>query len=124
MILVQVLFDKGERLESPKVLFGEIKKYRDKLKPSHKSYLMLRDEEGKSLLPPLYNYDDIFMKDGGLTVVFRGTERIKTEHGSDEFMQEWEVNYCSDTRITTDILKHTAGADRIHRVDDETNETI
>lgn len=119
MILVQVLYEKGERLETPKIFFGEIKKYRDKLKPTHKSYLMLRDETGKSLLPPLYNYDDIFMKDGGLTVIYRGTERIKTEQGNDEFIQEWEINYCSDTRITEDILTHTAGADRIHR-DDET----
>jgi hypothetical protein len=85
-----------------------------------KPYLMLRDEDtGQSLLPPLYNYDDIFMKDNGLTVVYRGIERIKEEDRIREFLQEWEIEYCSDTTITDQINTHISGVERVHRENDE-----
>lgn len=120
MITVQIMYDKGVRLETPMMKFGSLKRYHDKTKMGSKPYLMLRDEDtGQSLLPPLYNYDDIFMKDNGLTVVYRGIERIKEEDRIREFLQEWEIEYCSDTTITDQINKHISGVERVHRENDE-----
>ena len=120
MITVQIMYDKGVRLETPMMKFGSLKRYHDKTKQFSKPYLMIRDEDtGQSLLPPLYNYDDIFMKDNGLTVVYRGIERIKEEDRIREFLQEWEIEYCSDTTITDQINKHISGVERVHRENDE-----
>ncbi len=115
-VVVQVLNHKGERMESPRAFSGNLKRYQNKLKIGSKPYLILRDEDtGESLLPPLYGYSDIFMKDGGLTIVYRGIERVKDESGVYDYPQEWEVEYCSDTRIYLDIKEHTQGVDKITR---------
>lgn len=115
MIGVNVLYKQGVRLEVPELKFGDLKRYQDKSKAYSKPYLMLRNSEGVSLLPPLYNYDDIFMKDGGLTIIFRGTERVKEEDLIKEYLQEWEVEFCTDTDIFTKIEKYTSGVERKHR---------
>lgn len=116
-VVVQVLNHKGVRLESARALSGVLKRYQNKEKVASKPYLMLRDENtGESLLPPLYGYKDIFMRDGGLTVIYRGIERINEFDGSfTDYPQEWEVEYCSDTRIFLDIKDHTQGVDSITR---------
>lgn len=120
-VVVQVLKNRGETMDAPKAYSGVLKRYQNIEKVGSRPYLILRDEDtGASLLPPLYNYKDIFMRDGGLTVIYRGVERI---HGIDvmgndthiDYVQEWEVEYCSDTRIHLDIKEHTQGADNIIR---------
>lgn len=116
-VLVHVLYENGQRLDNPKVLCGELKRYHNKDIQFSKPYLMLRDAEtGKSLTAPLRNYNDIFMRDGGTTIVYRGTERIRRDETQfEDVRQEWEVDYCTDTTIYTTIQEHTAGADRISR---------
>jgi len=115
-VVVQVLKCRGENMDAPKAYSGVLKRYQNIEKVGSRPYLILRDEDtGASLLPPLYNYKDIFMRDGGLTVIYRGVERIHGDEGFDDFVQEWEVEYCSDTRIHLDIKEHTQGADNIIR---------
>ena len=121
-VVVTVLYENGQRLESPKVLCGELKRYQNKEIKFSKPYLMLREvNTGKSLTAPLRNYNDIFMRDGGTTIVYRGLERIQTgDNTYEDVRQEWEVDYCTDTTIYTTIQEHTAGADRISREEDLT----
>lgn len=115
-VVVQVLKERGENRDAPIALSGMLKRYQNLEKVGSRPYLMLRDEQtGVSLLPPLYNYKDIFMRDGGLTVIYRGVERLHGDNGFEDFVQEWEVEYCSDTRIHLDIKEHTQGVETITR---------
>lgn len=115
-VVVQVLKQHGVNMDAPKAFSGVLKRYQNVEKVGSRPYLMLRDEgTGESLLPPLYNYKDIFMRDGGLTVIYRGVERIHNDSGFEDFVQEWEVEYCSDTRIHLDIKEHTQGVETITR---------
>lgn len=119
-VVVHVLYENGQRLESPKIVCGELKRYHNKDVPYSKPYLMIRDAEtGKSLTAPLRNYNDIFMRDGGTTIVYRGTERLRTgETTHEDVRQEWEVDYCTDTTIYNTVQEHISGADRISREED------
>lgn len=119
-VVVHVLYENGQRLESPKVVCGELKRYHNKDIAYSKPYLMLRDAEtGRSLTAPLRNYNDIFMRDGGTTIIYRGSERIRrTETEFEDVRQEWEVDYCTDTTIYNTVQEHISGADRISREED------
>ena len=121
-VVVHVLYENGQRLESPKVFCGDLKRYQNKEVKFSKPYLMLRDSQtGKSMTAPLRNYNDIFMRDGGTTIIYRGLERIQTgDNAYEDVRQEWEVDYCTDTTIYTTIQEHTAGADHISREEDLT----
>lgn len=125
-VVVHVLYENGQRLESPKVLCGELKRYHNKDIKFSKPYLMLRDSEtGRSLTAPLRNYNDIFMRDGGTTIVYRGTERVhRDDNQVDDVRQEWEVDYCTDTTIYTTIKEHMSGADRIARDEDKKEDDL
>jgi len=119
-LLINVLYENGIKLPEPKIVSGDIKRYqnKDNTPTSRRDlaftqpYLMIRDSKtGESLVPPLRNYGDIFMKDGGHVIIYRGVEITSDENGRQvRNLQEWEVDYCSDTEIFKNISSHTHGS--------------
>lgn len=110
MAKVEVNYEKGERLEQPKVYEGTFKQY-GKIPPNggmRRDYFLLRNENGESLIPPLWDFSKpSYTKENetGIIQVYKGYEYVDDGYGNKtKYYQEWCIDFCGNyTEIMKDI---------------------
>lgn len=129
MVTVEVIYENGVELSKPKTYTGRLCQYaRPFANSSGKEvYLVLRDDNGTSIAPPLYNFSrPIFTEDTslGTKMKFMGDEIVSSSDGQrKKYRQMWVIDFCGDS---VEVEQAIAMADqiggRVHVQEDATPE--
>lgn len=103
MVTVEVWYEKGVELKTPKIFSGRLCQYARPFANSsgQEIYFMLRNEGGTSILAPLYSFSrPIYTSDDGYgtRMKFMGDE-YDTSGGDGKrirYKQMWVIDFCGD----------------------------